>query len=203
MKCVQARRLFGSYWDDETSQGEREWLESHMASCAACRREYETLARALEMTATLPRVEPSPDLVDRVLASSRRSTPAPDRLPTRGVQWIPVTAAAALLLIVGMVVSPWMGLGPGVQMTDDRPSQPVALEPSLSPSAATPVPSEPSADQPTLTGDQAPLAAIPDSLFDHSEDIEFVLDPVTVRRGRASLSSYPSGVQGEHAVITF
>ena len=29
MKCGQARRLFGAYWDDEITQAEREWLEAH------------------------------------------------------------------------------------------------------------------------------------------------------------------------------
>ena len=47
MKCARARKLFGAYWDDEITQGEREWLESHMNGCAACRNEYETLARTL------------------------------------------------------------------------------------------------------------------------------------------------------------
>jgi hypothetical protein len=47
-------------------------------------------------------------------------------------------------------------------------------------------------------------AAAPDSLFDHSEDVEFILDPVTLRRGRAhTVSRLPQGIQGEQAVITF
>jgi hypothetical protein len=47
------------------------------------------------------------------------------------------------------------------------------------------------------------LASIPDSLFDHSEDVEFILDPVTLRRGRATVTRLPAGVQGEKAVISF
>ena len=30
-RCDQARRLFGAYWDDEVTQAEREWLESHLS----------------------------------------------------------------------------------------------------------------------------------------------------------------------------
>ena len=37
MNCGDARRLFGAYWDDEITLAERDWLESHFASCAACR----------------------------------------------------------------------------------------------------------------------------------------------------------------------
>ena len=48
--------------------------------------------------------------------------------------------------------------------------------------------------------------SVPDAtlVFDHSNDVEFVLDPVTVRKGRAhtALKINPS-VQGEKAVITF
>ncbi len=48
------------------------------------------------------------------------------------------------------------------------------------------------------------VAVISDSLFDHSEDVDFVLDPVTLRQGRAHTASrLPRGVQGEQAVITF
>jgi hypothetical protein len=47
------------------------------------------------------------------------------------------------------------------------------------------------------------LAGVPDSLFDHEDDVEFVLDPVTLQRGRASLSGRPSGAKAEQAIITF
>ena len=68
MNCRQARNLFSAYWDDEITQGEREWLESHFSSCAACRREYESLARTLEAVSDLPRVEVSGGFAERALA---------------------------------------------------------------------------------------------------------------------------------------
>ena len=46
-RCDQARRLFGAYWDDEVTQAEREWLESHLGGCPACRQQYEQFARTL------------------------------------------------------------------------------------------------------------------------------------------------------------
>ena len=50
---------------------------------------------------------------------------------------------------------------------------------------------------------QAPVA-ISDTLFDHSEDVDFVLDPVTLHRGHAHTASrLPQGIRGEQAVITF
>ena len=201
MKCVQARRLFGAYWDDDATQAEREWLESHFVACASCRAEYESYSRVLEVAGSLPRVEPAPDFLERTLARARRAVPTPDRIPTPGIQWVPITAAAALLLILGVLISPWVGLGPGPQIAQRQPERPSLREPVLV---------RPTSDSPRAVGEPvAPdgaadaLAAVPDSLFDHSEDVEFILDPVTLRRGRATVTRPPGDVQGERAVITF
>lgn len=194
MKCNQARRLFGAYWDDEASLAEREWLEAHLGECGACRREYEEFSRALEAAGTLPRLEAAPDLVERVLARSRRAPAAPDRIPRPKVRWVPITAAASLVVLAITATAPWIGRGP--------------MAPGRGTTALAPV-REPVLVQPravsgrTGTAADAAVAGIPDSLFDHSEDVEFILDPVTLRRGRASLSHAPASVQGEQAVVTF
>ena len=51
----------------------------------------------------------------------------------------------------------------------------------------------------------ARAAGVTDSLFDHSEDVEFILDPVTLRKGRAHtvVRVQPEPARGEQAVITF
>ena len=89
MICVQARRLFGACWDDEITQAERESLEAHFASCAGCREEYDVYSRALELMTTLPRIEPAPDLMEHVLARTRHTAPAPDRVGAPGFPWVP------------------------------------------------------------------------------------------------------------------
>lgn len=109
MKCGQIVRLFGAYWDDETTQAEREWVDSHLASCAACRQQYEEFSRTLELVGSLPRVEPAPDLVERVLARARRAAAAPDRVPAASRPWVPVTAALALTVLAGSFALPWLG----------------------------------------------------------------------------------------------
>lgn len=203
MNCAQAKGLFGAYWDDDATRAEREWLEGHLASCHKCRNEYEEFARTLEWTAALPRVEPAPDLIERALMRARRSTPATDVLPAPRVAWVPVTAAAALLFTLGTLVSPWIGIGPrqrvatGPEVTVVR--EPVLVEPAPGPKPGAQAPA-PVATPGSLV---AANGAIPDSVFDHSDDVEFVLDPVTVRRGRASVTRPPVGAQGEQAVISF
>ena len=56
---------------------------------------------------------------------------------------------------------------------------------------------------------EAPRATVGDEgdkVFDHNEDVEFILDPVTLHRGRASVThagSRRTGVEGGQAIISF
>lgn len=196
MKCHEARRLFGAFWDDETTQAEREWLDAHFASCAGCRAEYEDFARTVEAVSTLPRYEAAPDLLERTLARTRRAASAHDALPQRRPAWVPATAAAAALVVGTALVIQWMGMGrmtPGADRTATveqvQPAPVVTNEvPELSPAPVT----------------DTQIAAVPDSVFDHSDDIEFVLDPVTLKRGRAAVTHPgPGGIRTEQAVVSF
>lgn len=210
MICVQARRLFGACWDDEITQAERESLEGHFASCASCREEYDLYSRALELVTTLPRIEPAPDLVERALARSRRAVPAPDRVGAPGFPWVPVTATAALVAVAFTLISPWLAgrntpiaLRPGMAqgpIVQPELRQPATIVSDASRSAA-PGAHGSSAGQPAIATD--PLAAVPDSLFDHSEDVEFILDPMTLRRGHPATLRSGGSVKGQQATITF
>jgi anti-sigma factor RsiW len=211
MKCAQARKLFGAYWDDEITQGEREWLDSHLIACDSCRVAYDEFAQAIDLVSSLPREEAAPGLVERALASARRMAPAPDRLPETGRQWVPVTAGAAAAVLVLTLVLPWVGLLPGNGperrlATDSEPvPQPVAVAVTAEPGATAEV-SQMDGEAAESASTEQVLAGAIDDLFDHSEDVEFILDPVALRRGRAiPLPSAPAleNVQVEHAVITF
>ena len=204
MICDRARRLFGGCWDDELTQGEREWLEGHLASCPRCRTEYDEFSRALELTASLPRVEAAPDLVERVLARSRRVAVAPDVVGQAGVRWVPAAAAAAAaVLTVACALlflphSPWhVPAGPSamqVARVTNGPVEPVLLHSVDSRRAERP------GSGSNAGGD------LSDKVFDHSEDVEFILDPVTLHRGRASVTrtgSRRTGVEGGQAIISF
>lgn len=199
--CNRAQDLFGAYWDDETTQAEREWLEGHFASCSGCRESYEQLARTLEAVAELPRAEVAPGLAERALAAARRTNPTPDRIFVRETPtWIPVTAAAAAALLVVFTVLPMLLPGltqhdPSGQMASNVPavSEPVLVQTVKSAPAPAPA---------TSKSAGAKVAAA-DSIFDHTEDMDFVLDPVQLRRGHVHTTHLPSGVQGEQAVISY
>jgi predicted anti-sigma-YlaC factor YlaD len=205
MNCRDARRFFGAYWDDEITQAERDWLESHFAACAACRSEYESFAHALELVGSLPRAEIRPGLAERALTRARRAAPVADRLPTVTPRWIPITATAALVAIAATMTLQWVGLAPTGRLAP-RDGSSVVSEPVL---VGPPDLRATQTHEPTgLAGEADPdaqfAAGVPDSLFDHSADVEFILDPVTLRKGRAhTVLRLNPDVQGERAVITF
>lgn len=200
--CSKVRDLFGPYWDDETTRAERELVDAHFATCAACRGEYEALARTLTVLGALPRAEAAPDLAARSLAAARRAPAVRDVVFVRPAPgWAPMAAAAALVLVAGVFAAPWvMRSQPGSPFAGFTASVP---EPRL---VAVAVPSG-SAERgaPRTPAVSAPSAvSISDTLFDHSEDVDFVLDPVTLRRGHAhTVSRLSHGIQAGQAVITF
>jgi anti-sigma factor RsiW len=186
MTCAHARRLFGACWDDEITQGEREALEAHFASCPGCREEYEAYSRTLEQLTTLPRVEAAPDLVDRVQAAIRHAVPEADRIARPAFPWVPVTATVALLVIALALAAPWMGARNGSLALGPRAGHGRIAEPMLVHGIS-----------------RTPVAAVPDSLFDHHEDVEFVLDPMTLHRGRPAVVRAPEPPRTQQATITF
>jgi anti-sigma factor RsiW len=202
MKCAQIRELFGAYWDDETTQAEREALEQHITACEECRSEYEVFSRTLELMGSLPRAEAAPDLVERVMAKARRVSPAPDRVAAKGLRWVPVTAAAALAVLALVSIAPWFHVTP---TSDTRLAPPVAVRvPVVTPERSDVQQPTRGHGSETGSGSQVARVVVSDSLFDHSEDVEFILDPVTLKRGRVrSIAPSAAGVQGERASITF
>ncbi len=197
-RCDQARRLFGACWDDEVTQAEREWLETHFTACPGCRRHYEQFTRTIDVVGSLPRTEISQDLPERALLAARRAGAVPDRLAVAPAtpRWVPITAAAALALVGVALLLPTVAPLIGTRGQELRaalaPGDAPVPEPRLVASA------ERTSDMPR------PTATLADSLFDHSDDVEFILDPVVLHRGRAqSASRLPEGVQGEQTVISF
>jgi anti-sigma factor RsiW len=206
MNCRQSRKLFGAYWDDELTLAERDWLETHFASCRACREAYEGFSQTIELVEKLPRAEVRPDFAESVLSRARRATAAPDRLPVESPRWIPATAAVALVVIAGTLVLQMWGSRTTLPVVPGGPvavqvAEPVRVTPGPGSTAPPPMRSEPGQQGALLE----PLSLNADSLFDRADDIEFMLDPVTVRKGRAHRATRvaPPAVTAEAATITF
>ena len=104
-----------------------------------------------------------------------------------------------------MLISPWVGLGPGPRVASREVPAPVhepELVPVRVPSLVSSGPAGRSSDLARLSKAER-VAAVSDSLFDHSEDVEFILDPVTLHRGRATLTHVPGGAKAAQAIISF
>ncbi|MEO5989983.1 MAG: zf-HC2 domain-containing protein [Candidatus Eisenbacteria bacterium] len=204
-RCHQAAGIFGAYWDRETTVAERDWLEGHFKTCPRCHSEYEQLAATLSAVTELPRHEVRPDFTQRVLVAARAASAVADSIrvpPQRSVPWVPVAATAALLLVVGVSYFNVLGphSAPGELARNQSTSTPSGVPSSSQVVASVPLSHEPVAD-PRVTG---VVAVVTDSLFDHTADVEFMLEPVQLRRGRAHTGSrLPDGVQGDQVVITF
>lgn len=203
MNCHAARHLFGGYWDDELTRAERERLEAHFMACPACRVSYEDLTRTLDALGSLPRPDVSVEFADRVLARTRLALPAPEETRSRSARLVPVTAAAGMLAVLAVVAIRWNGSlvarNPATTAEVQQPRLVDAEAPRVSPGAPVP---QPAAGAGLLAGG---LRFDPDSLFADGEDVEFILDPVTLRKGRATTVMPPAQEtpRGQQAVITF
>jgi len=221
ISCERAQTLFGPGWDDELSVVERESLEQHFAGCNPCRRDYDELARTLELVQGLPRPQVSGDFATRVLAEARRREAEGGRglLITRGWFAHPARLAIAAALVVaagvsGLMMSP-KPQAPRVaaqQVAAPAPvvaaSLPIVTPPTTLASAGPVSPARSNAN-PTLARPERNRPAeaytgLPDSLFNHTDDVELVLDPVTLRKERGrGYTPVQTTVKGEQASITF
>jgi len=219
MRCDRARRLFGACWDDELTLAERECLEAHFASCESCRAEYDGLSRALELAGGLPRIEASADLVERVLARTRRASAAPDRVgeaagrtapdlpPREGLvpRWVPVAAAAAVVVVAALFFVARFPAGPSGRAGDQGIASREATAPGSVQPARQLLPERP-VTLPERVASGSALASVPNGVFDHREDIEFILDQATLKRGTipvGPVTARPPSAEGQQAVITF
>jgi anti-sigma factor RsiW len=227
--CDRSETLFGRAWDDELTVAERDGLEAHFAACPACRREYDELARTLELVQALPRPTVDEGFALRVLAEAQRREAAGD-VPRRRILPFDVASFSfgrpALAMAATFVVA--LGVGAFLMSRPGPAPQTVAVQspPAATVTVPTPAPAPqlavvtaPVDQRPVVTPVEravrpAPRPASPgatadvpvdlDSLFDHSADVELVLDPVQLRRerGRGYTPASPA-VRGEAASITF
>jgi len=116
MNCRRADQLFSAAWEDELSLAERETLETHIESCAACRRSYDEFTRVMEAVQGMPKAEASADFADGVWSRIRAAEqPAARRRRVLAGGWggwwtvsfRPALAAAACLVVVGAAVVMW------------------------------------------------------------------------------------------------
>ena len=107
--------LSGAYAIDALDEHERAQFERHLAECADCRAEVDSLRGAAASMAEAVAVAPPPQLRDDVLASIKTVRPLPPLPsqqpdPRRGRRFRGLLVAAAAVAVVGtgaLVTQPW------------------------------------------------------------------------------------------------
>ena len=110
------------------------------------------------------------------------------------------------MLILASVISPWLGMRPGVRVSDSVAIQKVRQPELVAERLECDVRRRPfpCPTRHSRLGGAGWRRDVPDSLFDHSEDVEFVLDPDDVAAWtRHRDARPPATIQGEQAIITF
>lgn len=104
MKCDQVRELFSVYLDRELNEQLRSMFDRHVQTCYACALQMNSLRRSLAALKEHGPVQASEDFEERLFRRLRalEKPPAAPSLPAlRNLStWVPLAAAAGLLLIV-------------------------------------------------------------------------------------------------------
>lgn len=121
---TEIHALSGAYAVDALDDIERAQFERHLAECAECRAEVDSLREAAAVLPEAHAVAPAPAVRDHVLSQIRAVRPLPPLVQSRPAaarQWPRrFVAAAAVLLVLGLGVSiahPW---STGTTSTTDR-----------------------------------------------------------------------------------
>jgi len=111
-ECDISREMMHGALDGDLEAGERERFDAHLAACPACRRRYETLARAVAAFEASPRVEPSAAFTAGVMRRVREAKARQAR-KRRVFSWATAGATAALaaasVVFWGRVFRPALG----------------------------------------------------------------------------------------------
>jgi len=101
----ELRELAAAYALGAITEGQRAEVEAHLAECAECRAEVESLAPVVQGLAyTVPMQAPPPSLREKVLAAARSESPAAEIAPTAespsaGLSWAALSGIAALFVV--------------------------------------------------------------------------------------------------------
>ncbi|MFC1628568.1 anti-sigma factor family protein [Gemmatimonadota bacterium] len=110
MMCDQVQQLLDDFVDGILPEMDRSRLETHLAGCDACRREFAELQNLLDITADLSSaIDPSRDLWHAVSSQIVQERSAPSRLSLFSRPKYALAAAALFVLVTaGSLMLPQM-----------------------------------------------------------------------------------------------
>lgn len=113
MKCKVARKL-AAYEVGLLSAPERALVEQHLGDCAVCRAELAAVRATADLLQPMPRADAPRDTWQHVQA---RLTPRHRRSAAPARRWVPVLAAAMLILILATAFL--VPIGGGLPVSQD------------------------------------------------------------------------------------
>jgi hypothetical protein len=135
--------MLSAYLDEQVTPAERARVDGHLATCAACRSELESLRRTVTLLQALPRV-PVPRAF--TLSEARVGIRRPQAQPA-WVGWTRGLAAVTAIALVAVVA---------VSLLNQPSAQPTATVARAVPAAGAPQP----ASQPTAPAESVPVEAM-------------------------------------------
>lgn len=169
--CRRARDQFDEYVDGELE--DPAWLESHLASCAACRSALEQVRSVARWLESIPRQQAPPGFAERVMAALPQGREAqagqPASMPRRRAALAPVYGIAFATTVAAVIVTAL------VTFRTPPPAQPTRI------ATATHREPTPSAGQPAATAIEPGVSV--------SRPAPAAPQPSTTRRQRTPVSA--------------
>jgi len=111
MKCEDVQRLFSVYVDNQLDPKESKLVKEHLSDCRTCQEEWREFNRAVQITRSLPEIEPPSDLFQRVKEGvspfsktkrllTRIARPLSFRVPAWGLAAVVLLVALYLVRII-------------------------------------------------------------------------------------------------------
>ena len=120
MNCQEAKRLISLFLDDELNGADHRQVGDHLETCDECRSEALAIEKTWELLGALETIEPDPNYRIRFWRSVDASSTWHSRI-LQSIQsifikhrWIPVTAAAATVLLVSVISTMQYSQKPGI-----------------------------------------------------------------------------------------
>jgi hypothetical protein len=145
LRCVQAKQLFSSYLDGAVTGTEMLALENHIASCAPCRTEYQSLRRTQQMLTSVARPKAPADLGLNLRLMISREVAQAKRPPFEGLMlrlenafrnhMLPAAAGFVSAVLIFGVAMVYFVTPATLKASEDVPLVMVNTGPEMQPSA--------------------------------------------------------------------
>jgi predicted anti-sigma-YlaC factor YlaD len=108
--CQSVRKKLSAYQDGEVTSAEIDFIDGHLRTCGACRKQHEALLQTYRMLGGLPEIEPAPGLARRIVDNAMRAQePLWVRSLGQAFRLFPANAAIVMLAAAGILIGTMLG----------------------------------------------------------------------------------------------